>query len=125
MNALLDGLSLLFQPHLLPVNRGILETFVIPVVDGVGPDEVRAAWRGKYGTGGAVQVLDAGLPELSAVVETDLLHLGVSEVDGISPPVVTAVAALDNLGKGAAGQAVQNLNSMMGWPLNRGIRCGR
>lgn len=125
MKASLEGLPLLFQPHLLPVGRGILETLVVPVEDGVGPADVRDAWRGRYGPATAVRVLDRGLPELNQVVETDLLLLGVTEVDGVSPPVVTVVAALDNLGKGAAGQAVQNLNSMMGWTLNRGIRCAR
>jgi N-acetyl-gamma-glutamyl-phosphate reductase len=124
MNALLDGVPLHFQPHLLPVDRGILETLVVPVAEGVGPDDVRAAWRRRYAGCGAVRVLDAGLPELRDVVGTDLLHLGVSDVEGIEPPVVTVVAALDNLGKGAAGQAVQNMNSMMGWPLDEGIRCG-
>jgi N-acetyl-gamma-glutamyl-phosphate reductase len=125
MNALLEGLPLLFQPHLLPVSRGILETIVVPVRDDVGPDEIRQAWRMRYGTESAVRILDEGLPELSQVVETDLLLLGVSSVEGISPPVVTVVAALDNLGKGAAGQALQNLNSMMGWPMSRGIRCAQ
>ncbi len=125
MNALLEGLPLLFQPHLLPVTRGILETIVVPTRRGVGPDEVREAWRMRYGSDTAVRVLDEGLPDLSQVVETDLLLLGVSEVEGISPPVVTVVAALDNLGKGAAGQALQNLNALMGWSMTRGIRCAR
>lgn len=125
MNALLGPMSLLFQPHLLPVRRGILETIVVPVREDVGADDVRGAWRDRYGSDGAVQVLEEGIPELSQVVDTDRLLLGASDVDGIDPPVVTVVAALDNLGKGAAGQAVQNMNSMLDWPLNRGIRCGR
>jgi len=122
MRACLEGVQLLFQPHLLPVSRGILETLTVPVVDGVTPAAIREAWTARYGTDGAIQVLSRGLPELRTVVGTDLLALGVSEVEGVDPPVATVVAALDNLGKGAAGQAVQNMNTMMGWPLNRAIR---
>jgi len=44
-------------------------------------------------------------------------------VEDVSPAVVTVVAALDNLGKGAAGQAVQNMNLLFGWDIDRGIRC--
>ncbi len=124
MKATLPGTSLLFQPHLLPIRRGILETIVVPVPDGVGPDEVREAWVDQYESGGAVRVLPEGMPEIRDVVNTDMLHLGVSAVEGVEPPVLTVVAALDNLGKGAAGQAVQNMNAMMGWNLNEGIRCG-
>jgi N-acetyl-gamma-glutamyl-phosphate reductase len=125
IRAELPQLSLLFQPHLLPVSRGILETITVPVVEGVDVEQVRETWRGRYGHGGAVQVLERGLPSLQAVVNTDLLLLGATEVDGVEPPVVTVVAALDNLGKGAAGQAVQNMNTMLGWTLNKGIRCER
>ena len=125
MGATLKPLSLLFQPHLLPVSRGILETMTVPVAAGTTPNMVRDAWKARFGTDGAVQTLQDGLPELSQVVHTDRLLLGVSEVDDIDPPVLTVVAALDNLGKGAAGQAVQNMNSMMDWNLNEGIRCER
>jgi N-acetyl-gamma-glutamyl-phosphate reductase len=65
----------------------------------------------------------SGLPELARVVRTDRLELGVSEVSRVEPPVVSVVVAFDNLGKGAAGQAVQNMNLMQGWPMDRGLRC--
>jgi len=123
MGATLGELPLLFQPHLLPVNRGILETIVVPVVADATPKRLRDTWRERFGMNGAVQVLESGLPELAQVLHTDMLLLGVSAVEGVSPPVMTVVAALDNLGKGAAGQAVQNMNSMMDWDLNEGIRC--
>jgi N-acetyl-gamma-glutamyl-phosphate reductase len=76
-----------------------------------------------YDGSGAVAVLPEGLPDLARVVQTDRLALGAVDVSGVEPSVVTVVAALDNLGKGAAGQAVQNMNLMFGWPLDRGIRC--
>ncbi|TVP79076.1 MAG: N-acetyl-gamma-glutamyl-phosphate reductase [Gemmatimonadales bacterium] len=124
MRALLqDGVDLVFQPHLLPVRRGILETMVVPVTPGVGPDDVRAAWREKYEGEPAIRILDEGLPALSDVRETDRCHLGVEELSDTGRPAVMVGAALDNLGKGAAGQALQNLNAMMNWPTERGLRC--
>lgn len=123
MRALLPGITLAFQPHLLPVARGILETIVLPVAEGADGAGVRRAWRGAYRGSRVVEVLDDGLPGLSRVVRTDRLVLGVTDVADAGPRVVTVVAALDNLGKGAAGQAVQNMNLMCGWQADRGIRC--
>ena len=123
MRALLPGTPLLFQPHLLPVSRGILETIILPVADGTGAADVRRSWQETYRESRVVDVLDEGLPALSRVTRTDRLALGVTDVDSPAPNVVTVVAALDNLGKGAAGQAVQNMNLMCGWETDRGIRC--
>lgn len=122
---LLPELTLFFQPHLLPVPRGILETIIVPVRVGVNAERVREVWRKAYEGSGAIEVLGKGIPQLNQVVSTDRLALGASDVDGVDPPVVTVVAALDNLGKGAAGQAIQNMNTMFGWPLEQGIRCSR
>jgi len=123
MRALLPGLELLFQPHLLPIARGILETLIVPVRSGVGPEDVRAAWQSKYGAEPAVRILAEGLPGVRDVTGTDRIHLGASALADLSAPAVLVVTAFDNLGKGAAGQAVQNLNAMMGWPTEMGIRC--
>ena len=123
MRALLPGTPLLFQPHLLPVSRGILETIILPVTVGAGAARVRRAWEEAYRGSRVVEVLAEGLPALSRVTRTDRLALGVTDVDSPAPGVVTVVVALDNLGKGAAGQAVQNMNLMCGWDTHRGIRC--
>ena len=119
----LPGLDVLFVPHLLPVARGILETMAVPVPDGAGAADVREAWAGVHAGGPAVRVLDEGVPSLSDVVSTDVLALGAVDNDGLARPTVTVVAALDNLGKGAAGQAVQNMNLMLGFDAGRGLRC--
>jgi N-acetyl-gamma-glutamyl-phosphate reductase len=123
MRATLPGLDLLFIPHLLPVARGILETIVITGADGVRAADVRAAWKSAYQGSPAVRVLDDGVPALADVVGTDVLALGASDNVGVRGPVVTVVAALDNLGKGAAGQAVQNMNLMLGFEQGTGLRC--
>jgi N-acetyl-gamma-glutamyl-phosphate reductase len=110
-------------PHLLPVARGILETIAVTVASGVTAADVRQAWEGAYGESPAVRVWEAGAPALADVVGTDLLALGAVDNSGLGSPVVTVVAALDNLGKGAAGQAVQNMNLMMGFEQGMGLRC--
>jgi N-acetyl-gamma-glutamyl-phosphate reductase len=123
MRATLPGLELLFIPHLLPVARGILETIVLSVAPGVTAADVRAAWKQSYIESPAVRVLEDGVPALADVVGTDLLALGAVDNVSTRSPIVTAVAALDNLGKGAAGQAVQNMNLMLGFEESRGLRC--
>ena len=122
MRHALPGLQILFTPHLLPVPRGILETIALPVAPGVDAEAVRGAWGRAYGPRTAVRVRRQA-PGLADVVGTDLLLLSAADNAGLDAPVVTVVAALDNLGKGAAGQAVQNMNLMLGLEAWRGIRC--
>lgn len=123
IRASLPGVGVIFTPHLLPVPRGILETIALPVMEGIGAEDVRAAWSGAYGTSPVVRVRGPGeVPSLSKVVGTDRIDLAVVDNEGI-PGTLTAMVALDNLGKGAAGQSVQNMNLMLGLPAERGLRC--
>jgi N-acetyl-gamma-glutamyl-phosphate reductase len=122
MRAGLPGVDLLFQPHLLPVPRGILETIYLPVREGVDATDLRRAWLEAYTDAETIRVVD-GVPALAEVVGTDLLALGAADNADVGAPLVTVVAALDNLGKGAAGQAVHNMNLMMGFEPARGLRC--
>jgi N-acetyl-gamma-glutamyl-phosphate reductase len=123
MRATLPSLDFLFIPHLLPLSRGILETIGLNVAPGVKAADVRQAWKEAYAASPVVRVADEGAPALSEVVGTDLLALGAVDNAGLKTPVVTVVAAFDNLGKGAAGQAVQNMNLMLGFEQSRGLRC--
>ncbi len=123
MRALLPGVELLFQPHLLPVPRGIVETLVVPVHEGVDAAAVQGAWAARYGGEPAISLVADGLPALADVISTDLLALGAVPAADLRHPAVVVGAALDNLGKGAAGQAVQNLNAIHGWPTETGVRC--
>ncbi len=122
MRASLRGLQLVFQPHLLPIARGILETIYVPVKAGIDAAAVRAVWRDAYRDAATVRVTDA-TPTLAQVVGTDLLLLGAADNAGIEVPLVTVMASLDNLGKGAAGQAVHNMNLMLGFEPAAGLRC--
>lgn len=125
MRALLPELSILFVPHLLPVPRGILETISCGVRPGVDASTVRAAWSEVYADSPVVEVLPEGAPALRDVVDTDRIVLSVHDNGGLATPTVTLVVAFDNLGKGAAGQAVQNMNLMLGLEAGEGVRCRR
>lgn len=123
MRAALPGAQILFIPHLLPVPRGILETVALPTREGVTAAEVRSIWQEAYAPFPTVEVRPEGGPSLRDVVGTDRLVLSVTDNRELATPTITVVAALDNLGKGAAGQAVQNMNVMMGLEPTRGLRC--
>jgi len=112
------GRPLTFTAHLLPVKRGILATCYARLAPGHQPDELKAALMHKYANEPFVEVL--GNPDeiaLKGVVGTNQCQLAVVS----NGETVVVVSAIDNLVKGAAGQAVQNLNLMMGWPETAGL----
>jgi N-acetyl-gamma-glutamyl-phosphate reductase len=112
------GHRLTLTTHLLPVRRGILVTATARLRPGVGAAAVRAALGDAYGAEALVELRPS--PEdisLKAVVGTPRCRIGAACEDG----VVVVVAAIDNLLKGAASQAVQNLNLMMGWAETTGL----
>jgi N-acetyl-gamma-glutamyl-phosphate reductase len=109
---------LTFCPHLLPVRRGILATIHAHARAGVA--EIQDALRAAYAGSPFVRVV-AAPPRLSAVVMTNDCLLSVHEG---APGRVVVFSALDNLVKGAAGQAVQNLNVALGWPEDAGLPGG-
>jgi N-acetyl-gamma-glutamyl-phosphate reductase len=110
------GFPACFVPHLLPVRRGLLAT-CYATVDGDARELLEAA----YATSPVVRVLLEGVePELARVQHTDGAEIGVFEDESTGRTVV--VCALDNLGKGAAGQAVQNANLALGIDETAGLR---
>ena len=109
-----------FSTHLLPVDRGILSTLYVWLKDGRKASDVEALYRKFYAGKPFVRVLPAGrLPELQHVAHTNFCDIGFA-VDA-SGERLAIVSCLDNLGKGAAGQAVQNLNGMCGYPETAGL----
>ena len=110
-----------FTPHLLPVRRGILETLYVPVSDGVSAGSVIAAWRAAYAGERFVDVWEEGLPGLRATAHRNVVSLGAADVQDLDKPVVLVVASFDNLVKGAAGQALQNANLMLGICEHEGL----
>jgi N-acetyl-gamma-glutamyl-phosphate reductase len=110
-----------FTPHLLPVRRGILETIYIPLAAGVKRADVLAVTRQRYAGEPFVEVDEEGLPALRQVVGRNVVAIGFADIKRLKQPVLLCVVAFDNLLKGAAGQALQNANLMMGWKESEGI----
>ncbi|MBL8729196.1 MAG: N-acetyl-gamma-glutamyl-phosphate reductase [Planctomycetes bacterium] len=108
---------IVFTPHLLPVFRGILTTLYLQPAAGVSAATMRGCLAERYAGEPFVRVYDRGLPELCAVQQSNRCDLAVAA----SGPLVVVVAALDNLQKGASGQALQNMNLMLGLPETDGL----
>jgi len=109
-----------FTPMLAPMPRGILATVSLPLLDAVSPQQLRDTYERWYRDEHFVQVLPEGRwPRTSDVVGTNAAHLQVVVDDHADK--ITVVTAIDNLGKGAAGQAVQNANLVLGFPEDTGL----
>jgi len=111
------GFPVCFVPHLLPLRRGLLATCYATPTAGDLRERLEAAYAGKP----AVRLLAEGaMPELSRVQGTDAAEISLFEDRATGRAVV--VCAIDNLGKGAAGQAVQNANLVLGLDETLGLR---
>jgi N-acetyl-gamma-glutamyl-phosphate reductase len=108
--------TLTFCPHLLPVKRGILAALYLKTTASVA--EIAEGLRGFYAGAPFVRVVDGKPPRLSEVAFTNECRIS---VHAAAPGRVVVFSALDNLVKGAAGQAIQNLNLAMGWPETAGL----
>jgi len=116
MRAILADLGadadLLFTPHLLPVARGILATIAVPLAAPIAGD-VLGPWRDHYADEPFVEIASQA-PTLREVVRRNVVRIWATRATGVRTPTLIVVAAIDNLMKGAAGQAVQNANLMLG-----------
>ena len=115
--------ELIFTPHLLPVRRGILQTTYLPLAEGATADDALGIWSEAYADEPFVEVLEDRMPTLRDAVDSNRVSMGVTRVEGVSTAMLLLVAAIDNLLKGAAGQAVQNMNVMCGWDETLGLPC--
>jgi N-acetyl-gamma-glutamyl-phosphate reductase len=116
----LERSELQFTPHLLPIPRGILSTIYLTVRDGVTASELERCLREFYAGARFVRVFPAGtLPQIKYSLHSNYCDLGFAmEPEGRR---VVLVSCLDNLLKGAAGQAVQNMNLMFGCGESEGL----
>ncbi len=115
------GLKLSFVPHLVPVIRGLSSTHHCWLRQELGEEELLSIYRRFYAGEPFVRVLELGeVPRLSAVRGTNYIDIGGFGVDAERRRLVV-VSAIDNLGKGAAGQAVQNMNIMLGLDERTGL----
>lgn len=113
MNDKRQKLQIVFSPHLLPVSRGILSTMYVTLPDGVDETAVRAAYSDAYRGEPFVHLLPAGqVATLHHVIYSNRCAIGLTFVPNSRTLIVTS--SIDNLLKGASGQAVQNMNAMFG-----------
>jgi N-acetyl-gamma-glutamyl-phosphate reductase len=108
-----EKVAITFTPHLVPMSRGILTTAYAELTQGTAPDEIRVALEDTYRDERFVKVLPAGnYPQTRWVYGSNYVHIGVH----VNPDNgrVIVISAIDNLTKGAAGQAVQNFNLLFG-----------
>jgi len=111
---------LVFATHLLPVARGILSTIYVSLASPQTPKSIEKLYRNAFAGKPMVRVWPAGkLPELQHVANTNFCDIGFT-LDSVGKRLIV-VSCLDNLGKGAAGQAVQNFNLMMGFEEQTGL----
>jgi N-acetyl-gamma-glutamyl-phosphate reductase len=104
-----------FTPHLVPVIRGIMSTVHSYIIEDVSSDYIQEIYNEYYEGEPFVRVLDQGeIPRLSAVRGSNNCHIGSFDIDENGRLVVAS--AIDNLVKGASGQAVHNMNLMFGFP---------
>lgn len=112
--------TITFVPHLLPVNRGIVSTIYAKIENGVTFDEIYSAYVKKYENEQFVRVLDKGkIANLRNVKYTNMCEISLHEDERTNTLIV--VSTIDNMVKGAAGQAIQNMNLMFGLPEETGL----
>lgn len=113
------GEDVTFVPHLVPIDRGILETIYTRVRKGVTPFDIEAVYTAAYADAPFVRLTGDALPEIKHVAHTNFCDVG-WKLDAATRRLVI-VSCIDNLVKGAAGQAVQNFNVAFGLDETAGL----
>ncbi len=113
-------IEVIFVPHLLPVNRGILSTIYVKRKPGVKKDKLVKAFQNFADSEPFIRFFGVGqFPTLKNVQYTNFCDIGIA-IDDRSDQLII-ISAIDNLLKGASGQAVQNMNIRMGFPEEAGL----
>ncbi len=110
-------ISVHFTPHVIPVERGILVTIYAKLTKSLTAPDLNTIYNNYYKAAPFVRFYGQKFPQLKDVVETNFCDIGV-QTDGKR---IVIVGAIDNLIKGASGQAIQNMNLIMGWDETLGL----
>ena len=114
-----DASEIIFTPHLLPIPRGILATIYVHFYEPQTSESIAKVYHDFFTGSPMVRIYDKTLPQIQFSVRTNYADIGFQlAADGRRAVIVSC---LDNLLKGASGQAVQNLNVMLGWPEAEGL----
>jgi N-acetyl-gamma-glutamyl-phosphate reductase len=111
--------EIIFTPHLLPIPRGILSTIYVRFKKAQTRESVAQVYREFFADSPMVRLYEKALPQIQYSVHTNYADIGFQLDAGGKRAII--VSCLDNLLKGAAGQAVQNLNVIEGWPESEGL----
>lgn len=114
------GVTVSFTPHLLPMNRGELETIIVELADGKTADDLRGAFAERYADEPFVHLLPDGAAPATRMVRGSN-HVVLNVFADRVPGRAIVVVAIDNLVKGSSGQAIQNMNLMFGLPETMGL----
>jgi len=122
LNGLADTpVGVLFVPHLVPMIRGMFSTIYAPILPGADDTDFQALYEQRYANEPFIDVMPAGsLPETRSVRASNYLRIALHRPQGGDHLVILVIQ--DNLVKGAAGQAVQNMNIMFGLPEQAGLQ---
>ena len=110
-------MEIVFTPHLIPMNRGILSTIYFTLKKEMSTKTLLSIYKKFYKNEPFVRILDNALPQIKDVVNTNFCDIGLS----VKGKKLIVVSCIDNLLKGAAGQAVQNMNIMCGLDEKKGL----
>jgi len=113
------AIRVVFTPHLIPMTRGILATVYAPLAKQLNEAEALQIYQETYRNEPFIRVLHDTLPQTKATLSSNYCDVSV-KIDTRTSTAI-AIAAIDNLGRGAAGQAVQNMNLMFGLPETTGL----
>ncbi|MFL5582079.1 MAG: N-acetyl-gamma-glutamyl-phosphate reductase [Gemmatimonadaceae bacterium] len=116
--ALGADVDVLFTPHLLPVARGILATITVPLREPLA--EPLALWRERYAGEPFIEITTS-VPTLREVAHRNVVRISATSAANVRTPTLVVTAAIDNLVKGAAGQALQNANLLLGLEESAGL----
>jgi N-acetyl-gamma-glutamyl-phosphate reductase len=115
-----ESRALIFTPHLLPINRGILSTIYVKLKDGVTRKDILSAWQSAFEDTPFVRVFaETQMPEIKFAANTPFCDIGCAVDEATGQAII--VSALDNLLKGAASQALQNANVALGFDEGDGL----
>jgi N-acetyl-gamma-glutamyl-phosphate reductase len=115
----IDAGDIVFTPHLLPIPRGIMSTIYVRFNEAQTHESVARIYRNFFASSPMVRIYERSLPQIQYSVRTNFADIGF-QISGDGKRAVI-VSCLDNLLKGASGQAVQNLNVMLGWNEAEGL----
>jgi len=115
-----QNITVSFTPHLIPMNRGMIATVSVEMNDGVSVNDIRTAFETRYKHEAFVHVEAEGVvPHTRHIRASNQCRIGI--FSDRNPRRAVIISVIDNLTKGSSGQAVQNLNAMMGWDETLGL----